>query len=53
MAIDFGASLPVTRDLFSFVAGYRYRSYGLTVESETFAELHTSTYIGMAMDVSL
>jgi hypothetical protein len=53
MSVDFGASLPITRDLLSFIAGYRYRTYGLTVESESFAELHTSTYIGMTVDFSL
>jgi hypothetical protein len=53
MSIDFGASLPITRDLFSFIAGYKYRTYAVSVESEAFAELHTSTYIGMTMDVSL
>lgn len=50
MMVDFGASLPITRDLLSFIAGYRYRTYSLTIESESFAELHTSTYIGMALD---
>ena len=47
MSIDLGASLALTRDILSLIAGYRYRTYAVTIESNTFSELHTSTYIGL------
>lgn len=47
MAIDLGASFPLTRDVLSLMTGYRYRTYSVTVESTSFSELHTSTYLGL------
>lgn len=47
LSLDIGTSIGITREVLSFIAGYRYRTYALTVATESFSELHTSTYIGL------
>jgi hypothetical protein len=52
MAIDIGTSIALTRDVLSFVSGYKYRTYKVTIEGQSFSELHTSTYLGLQADWS-
>lgn len=45
MDLDLGGSIGMSRWL-DVVCGFKYRTYQVTVEDATFAELHNTTYVG-------
>lgn len=46
MDLDLGGSIGMTKWL-KGLCGFKYRTYQLSVDSVTFAELHTTTYMGL------
>ena len=46
MDYDMNASFDLTKSLFDFIVGYKYRTYSLSVDGTSYAELFTTTYIG-------
>ena len=45
--LDFGGSLGLTRQRLDAIAGFKMRSYSLTVESKAYKEQVNSTYLGL------
>lgn len=48
-----GGSIRVLKDHFTLIIGYKYRSFSLTVGSDSYNELQTATWIGLGMNRSL
>lgn len=47
MTIDIGASLGLTRSLLDGMAGFKYRTYNISVDGTSYAEQHHTTYVGL------
>ena len=46
MDIDLGASFDITKQFVDLLVGYKYRTYPLSVDGTSYAEIFTSTYVG-------
>ena len=51
--IFIGGKIRITRNMFDLLGGYRQRSYAITVGSETYQEVLTTTWLGCAFNFYL